>query len=1156
MTERPQHTLANPTHDWENPHLTQRGAEPPRATSLPFGSVIEALTSEGYGSSYVRLLNGVWRFHWAPNPAAAPARFFEPDYDASGWDSITVPGCWQIDPAFTPKGLSKYDRPIYTNIDYPFDISRLPGVPVEDNPTGCYLTRFTVPRTWQGRRIFVCLEGVDSAFHLWVNGKPVGFGKESRTPAEFDLTDVVQPGENVLAVQVYRWSDGSYLEDQDFWRLSGIFREVFLWAAPSLHLRDFAVRTRLDVHYRDALLHVTAQVRNAGSGAVEGHTLEAQLYDAHRDPILANPVRMPVVVAAGGETTLTLAHPVLNPHQWSDETPYLYTLVLSLVDGAGAVVDVRSCRVGFRQVEIRDGALHVNGRRILVKGVNRHEFDPDTGHTISEASMRQDLALMKQFNINAVRTSHYPNHPRWYELCDEYGVYVVDEANVETHGLWGKLAADPLWEEAFVERVKRMVARDKNHPCVIVWSLGNESGYGRNHDAMAAWVRAHDNSRPILYNPAEEAPVVDILSPMYPSVASVAQLAAKPGDQRPIIMCEYAHSMGNSTGNLQEYWALAEEFRRVQGGFIWDWVDQGLRRREPDGAEWFAYGGDFGDEPNDGPFCINGLVGPDRTPHPGLWEYKKVLEPVRVEAVDLEKGRLRVENRYRFVDLRHLHITWSYTVDGVELVTGELPPFHTPPGASEEITLPVAGLPAGEGGERWLTLTFALAHLTHWAPVGHVVAWAQFQLPTRAARLPNPGLAAQRAIGVTPLRHDETAAHVTVTGAAFNVVFDKTTGRIVSYKAGQKALLLAGPAFQFWRAPTDNDDNTWGDQKMAIRWREVGLDRMETVLERLVVAAGDDGALVVEAHTHHAGVVDPIQVAAQVWAERLGQLKGLLTHLMDETSAAQIMQPFGILYAEAPGYTQGDKVRWFVDELDRRDAIYDLVQAIHRAVDGPLRDQVPEVVREMLRGLAELPRTSLRSAAVPADVARFACVARYTIHPDGSITLACQVTPGGQQPPSLPRVGVEMTLPGALDAFTWFGRGPHESYADRKASAAVGLYRGSVEEQHTPYVRPQENGNKSDVRWAAFTASDGAGWRITALDELLNLSAHHYTVADLTAAQHMHELPRRDEITVHLDHAQCGLGNASCGPGVLPQYILPPQPYQFSLRLTPLGLAR
>jgi beta-galactosidase/beta-glucuronidase len=669
-------------NDWQNLQVVGRNKEPGHATLVPYADDVTALGGDREASPYFKSLNGDWKFKYAPNPASAPADFYEDDFEASEWATISVPGNWQ---------LRGYDRPIYTNVQYPFPIDDLPRVPEDDNPTGCYRRTFTLPREWDGRQIFLLFEGVDSAFHLWINGQMVGYSQGSRLPAEFNVTPYVHAGENTLAVRVYRWSDGSYLEDQDFWRLSGIYRDVYLWAAPPVHVRDFWVRTDLDEAYQDAVLKVRAKVWNYGHEDVAGYSVEVRLSDADGRPTFTKPLSGQVAVEAGGKVTLDLEQPVTNPEKWSDEQPYLYTLLIFLKDAAGNILEVESCQVGFRKVEIRDGQIHVNGAPILLNGVNRHEHDPDTGHTVTVESMLQDIHLMKQFNINAVRTSHYPNHPRWYDLCDQYGIYVFDEANIESHGVWDRLTKDPKWKTAFLERGIRMVESDKNHPCVIVWSLGNESGYGPNHEALADWIHEHDPTRPVHYESAtqwrsyegpETAPCIDMVSVMYPPVDRIVEMAQTPRETRPLVMCEYAHAMGNSCGNLKEYWEAVEGYKRLQGGFIWDWVDQGIRQVTDDGEEWFAYGGDFGDQPNDGNFCINGLIWPDREPHPALWEVKKVLEPVRVEPVDLAAGQVRISNEYRFSDLSGLDVSWTLTAHGQVLQYGDLPKLNRPAGES------------------------------------------------------------------------------------------------------------------------------------------------------------------------------------------------------------------------------------------------------------------------------------------------------------------------------------------------------------------------------------------------------------------------------------------------------------------------------------------
>ena len=1136
--------------DWNNPQLLGRNKEPAHATLMPYADVTEALACRRENSSFVQSLNGQWAFHWSPNPEAAPAVFHQPTYDATDWESTAVPGNWQLQPGYTEQGMNKYDPPIYTNITYPFDISNLPAVPADDNPTGCYRTTFIVPESWDERQVFVTFDGVDSAFHLWLNGQAVGYSQDSRTSAEFNITKYLQPGENLLAVRVYRWSAGSYLEDQDFWRLSGIYRDVYLWSAPTLHIRDFAVRTDLDEQHHNATLRIVAAIHHYGATAVIDYSLEAQLFDAAGQPYWESPL-VTVVALQGNETELAvgLSTVVTHPHLWSDERPYLYTLLLTLKDDAGNIIEIESCRIGFRQVEIKDGQLQVNGKPILIKGVNRHEHDPDTGHWVTEDAMVRDIRIMKQFNINAVRTAHYPNQPRWYDLCDEHGIFVLDETNIETHGVWDRLAKDPIWEDNFVDRIRNMIERDKNHACIIGWSLGNESGYGPNHDAMADWAREQDPTRPLHYHPAEEAPVTDIIGPMYPPVVRIIELAEK-DDHRPIIMCEYAHSMGNSTGNLKEYWDAVHSYNRLQGGFIWDWMDQGIRRFTEDGEAWFAYGGDFGDTPNDRNFCFNGLLGPTQDPHPGLWEYKKILEPVRVEAVDLTAGHFTVYNDYCFLDLSHLVIHWQLACEGEVIDEGTLAPLHTVPGGHDAITIPYT-LANNNDGETWITIAFHQSTATALLPAGHEVAWAQFQVRDRsaAAMASTSSATATTAVnGRSAPQLQESQATITVYNDRFTLVFDRSTGAITEYNLDGHPLLLSGPCWQFWRAPTDNDDNDWGDQKMAIRWRELGLEHLQEEVTAVEADPGDNGIVKITVRSTFTGQVDRALIAEQSWQERLNQLRGLLSHGLSAEQLQQLAGQFVIDYNALPGASHADRVHRFVDELDRQDQIYDLVQLLNGFAQGPLADSLPDFVKRLLAQAAEAPRENFRTALVPADVARLDCLLTYTVGRDGGVQIDGYVEPRYAELQSLPRIGLVMTLPDSLTQLAWFGRGPHESYADRKIGAKIGRYTGTVAEQYVPYGMPQENGNKSDVRWATLTDEDGYGLRIAG-DALLNLSAHHFSAEDLTHAMHTYELIPRPEITLNVDVAQCGLGNASCGPGVLPQYMLVPQPTRFSVFL-------
>ncbi|MCP4543525.1 MAG: DUF4981 domain-containing protein [Chloroflexi bacterium] len=1040
-------------NDWDNPRTVERNKEPTHTTLVPFADEATALAGNREVSPYFELLNSNWRFHWSRTPALAPEGFYRKDFDVSDWAKITVPGNWE---------LQGYGKPIYINWGYPFpqngiprmppEIAQgepLPPIPEDDNPTGCYLQTFAIPEDWSEREVFVLFEGVDSAFHLWVNGQKVGYSQDSRLPAEFNITPYIYPGDNSLAVRVYRYSDGSYLEDQDFWRLSGIYRDVYLFATPRVHIRDFYVRTELDDAYRDAVLKVTVGVRNYGNQDASGHIVELALFDETSRHV--NRSAQVIAVGAGSEISVDMDMVVSNPKKWSAEQPNLYTLLITLKNAAGDVLEVERCNVGFRQVQVKDGQIHVNGAPVVFKGVNRHEHDPDTGHTVTVESMIQDIRLMKQFNVNAVRTCHYPDDSRWYDLCDRYGLYLIDEANLETHATLGKLANDPAWRDAFLERAIRMVERDKNHPSIIIWSLGNESGYGPNHDSMADWIHQRDPDRPVHYEGATEwkgdykgpddAPTIDMISVMYPSVEKTIELSQIPGETRPFIMCEYAHSMGNSTGNLREYWDVIAEHPRFQGGFIWDWVDQGLRQVMEDGVEYFAYGGDFDDDPHDGSFCINGLISPDREPHPGLWEHKKIAEPLQVEPIDLAAGEFRIINKYTFSDLSGLDISWTLSAGGEAFQSGKLGRMNTPAGESERVTIPFHEPELQPGTEYWLTVSFVLAGDNLWAERGHEVAWTQFQMPFAAPARTKPSANSMRS-----LKMKESQTEIAIQGQDLKLLFDKKTGYIASLHYVGEGLVDQGPALNIWRAPTDNDASIWGDQKMAIRWRKAGLDRLyERVTE-----------------------INATQLTPQI------------------------------------------------------------VQVEVHAVSVPVD-----------------------SSPAQHDSVFFECNYTYTIYGSGDVIVDTHVVPDGNLPP-LPRIGLQMRLPGHYKNLNWYGRGPHETYMDRKLGAKVGLYGGTVDEQYVPYVVPQENGNKTDVRWVALTNQDGVGLLVVGMP-LLNVSAHHFSTQDLTQAAHTYELERRDDITLNLDYAQSGLGNESCGPGVLPQYILEPREIRFKLRLRPFS---
>jgi beta-galactosidase/beta-glucuronidase len=638
--------------DWQNPAVLARNREPAHTSLVPFADVDSAQEDDRAASPFFRLLNGAWRFFYARRPGDVPAGFEAESFVTEAWDTLPVPGNWQ---------MHGYGTPNYTNIRYPYPVEP-PHVP-DDNPVGCYRREFAVPPAWEGRRVFLTFEGVNSAVDPEVNGRPVGYSQGSHMPVEFDVTDCVRQGGNLVAVQVYQWCDGSYLEDQDMWRLSGIFRDVYLTARPIGFIRDVQIHTELDETSTDATLSVRALGSRAGGGRVT-----AGLYDAAR--------KLVAEAALDGSGAAALA--VAAPRKWSAEEPNLYTLLVTQSDAEGRVQEVLRYAVGFRQVRVENGRLRLNGVPLVLRGVNHHDTHPDLGHALPWETMVRDVVLMKRHNVNTVRTAHYPPDPRFLDLCDRYGLYVIDEADLETHGFGevgdlNQLSDDPAWEAAYRDRAERLVARDRNHPSVIMWSLGNESGYGRNHDAMARLVREADPTRPIHYEQAGDAPVVDVVSAMYASVDRLVE-EGKKDDPRPYFLCEYAHAMGNGPGSLKEYWEAIEAHPRLLGGCVWEWADHGIRRRTADGAEWFAYGGDFGDEPNDGNFCIDGLVSPDRVPHPGLLELKKVYEPVRVVARDLRAGRVVIQNRYQFASLAHLAAHWELRWGGELLQQGALPP--------------------------------------------------------------------------------------------------------------------------------------------------------------------------------------------------------------------------------------------------------------------------------------------------------------------------------------------------------------------------------------------------------------------------------------------------------------------------------------------------
>ncbi|NHI94623.1 MAG: DUF4981 domain-containing protein [Candidatus Lokiarchaeota archaeon] len=1000
-------------YDWENLDVIHKNKEPPHATLIPFSDLDSSLDGDPEKSPFFKSLNGEWRFKWVKKPSQRPINFYEQDIDVLKWDLIPVPSNWQ---------MYGYDIPIYTNSKYPTSVKKrnIPSIDHEYNPVGSYRTEFIIPIEWSEREIFIHFAGVKSAFYLWVNGKEVGYSQGSMTPAEFNITKYVKDGINVLAVQVYRWSDGSYLEDQDMWRLSGIYRDVYLYSTPKTHLRDFFVRCELDEAYKDAQLKITAKIHNYEDNKInlEPFNLEILLLDSEKNVVGSRPLlKEEFKINIGEETVLNLETKVINPLKWSEEIPSLYEIVFILKNSNNEIIEVERCDFGFRVIEIKNSQFLINGKSIKFKGVNRHEHDPDHGRAVPLSRMIEDIEIAKQNNINAIRTSHYPNHPKFYELCDKYGIYVIDECNLESHGLRNKLPKSKKeWTKPVVDRMIRMIARDKNHPCIIMWSLGNEAGNGENFLKMKQETLKMDTSRPIHYEGDYQLKESDVFSRMYPSTYQVERsgkfkmvhtgfthlVRGKKYKGMPCLLCEYAHCMGNSLGNFQEYMDIFEKYDNLIGGFIWDYIDQGLQKVE-DGKEFWAYGGDYGDEPNDGNFCINGILLPDRKPNPALHEVKKVYQNIKVYPVDLEIGIVKIQNKYHFKSLDFLEKQWEITCNGVIIQNGLLENLKIGPESIKEVKIPFKRPTLMENAEYHLKVIFSLSEDTAWAKKGHVVAWDQFELPFRL-------LTKQERIDNDNENHvdvDDIINSIIVKGKDFEVIIGKKSGAIEYLTYEGNNLLVKPLVPNFWRALTDND---------------------------------------------------------------LGAVKAF---------------PFLIFF----------KKHW-------------KTAANKRKVESFIYHQVtPNVVIISIKSKVPGGKSKLETS--------------YLINSNGEITITTTFTPKKE----MLRFGMQMGIPKKYDNVTWFGRGPHESYGDRKTSAGIGIYSGKVEQLIHNYVRPQENGNRTEVRWVSFLDQDENGLLIVSKGvHHLNFSAWPYSLEDLNKAKHVHDLPRRDFLTVNIDHQQRGVG--------------------------------
>jgi len=897
---------------WRDPECTGIGRLTARATAPVWPDAEAARLEEREASPRFHALDGAWRFRLADAPEKAGSAFIAPEFDDGAWCDIAVPGNWTV---------QGHDRPHYTNVRMPF-----PGPPprVPDaNPTGLYRRRFELPEGFGRERVVLHVGGAESVLYVWLNGQAVGMGKDSRLPSEFDVTDMLVAGENVLAVMVVRWSDATYVEDQDHWFMAGLHREVFLYSTGARHIEDVHAVADFDVETGGGRLRVRTQAGIPDTGPA-GAQVRVGLFDPRGRACLKRPLEGPVpkggniYAFTGHIVDLSAELPRVSP--WSSETPSLYTLVVELLDAEGLCLEATRVRVGFRTVEIGGRELRVNGRPVLIRGVNRHDHDERRGKAVTRDDIRDDLLLMKQFNFNAVRTAHYPNDPALYDLCDELGLYVFDEANVESHAYLRSLCHDPRYHRAFFERPERMVRRDKNHPSIIAWSLGNEAGYGAPHDAAAAWIRRIDPSRPVHYEPAFEFTLdrdpfaSDIVCPMYATVEDISAWARKRKGHRPLILCEYAHAMGNSCGGLDEYWHAFETLHGLQGGFIWDWIDQGLLAKDEAGQSYWAYGGDFGDEPNDRNFCINGLCAPDRTPHPAMYEAKKLMQPVRVTAENLDRGRVRVASLRDFTDLGSLRGRFEVLVDGRVVQRGRIPRLRTAPGESEIVTLPIRRPEADESAECHVTCFFETAREEAWAPKGHPIAWDQLEWREKAKRA-KARAKSRRSAQSHPVGIDESARGWTLSTGDVTAEIDSASGQLLQLRRGDRALLVAGPEPAFWRAPIDNDGLiSYGllAGRQVTRWLEWGLHELELATTDVAVKpTRDGGARVTRSQTALANVPDVedddarIRVETRLTLDPSGRLD--YVHRFDLGRALFDLPRIGVVVRAEPAF---ERLRW------------------------------------------------------------------------------------------------------------------------------------------------------------------------------------------------------------------------------------------------------
>jgi beta-galactosidase len=1014
-------------NEWKNPEINQVNRTPMHTNYFAYET--EKLAKEGIkeNSGNFLSLNGPWHFFWVKDADARPTDFYRTNYNDKSWDVMTVPGLWE---------LNGYGDPLYVNIGYAWRNqfeNNPPELPATDNHVGSYRREITIPADWNGKQIFAHFGSVTSNIYLWINGQFAGYSEDSKLEAEFNITKYLKPGKNLMAFQVFRWCDGTYLEDQDFFRFSGVGRDCYLYARHSKYIRDIRITPDLDAQYNDGTLTVETSLSSSGS-------VQLDLTDAAGVQVAAKTL---TTTGAAGKATVTFD--VSKPAKWTAETPNLYTLTATLTDG-GKTLEVIPVKTGFRKIEIKNSQLLVNGQPILIKGANRHEMDPKTGYNVSRERMLQDIKIMKEKNINAVRTCHYPDNNLWYELCDEYGIYVVAEANVESHGMgYGErtLAKNPLYAAAHLERNRRNVQRSYNHPSVIIWSLGNEAGFGPNFEACYKWIKAEDKSRPVQYEQAHGHEYTDIYCPMYLDYEGSRKYALSDA-AKPLIQCEYAHAMGNSQGGFKEYWELIRNYPKAQGGFIWDFVDQSIHWKNKNGTDIYGYGGDFNlYDASDFNFCDNGLISPDRVPNPHMDEVAYFYQSIHATPADLGRGEINVFNENFFRNLSAYYVEWTLLADGEPLQTGITDNLDVAPQQTGKIKLnyDLSGIP--EGKETLLNVYFKLKKAETLLPAGYTVARNQIEVQPYVApkaeianRLPCVNCPDDP---ITIKENDHQ--YLVVTNMNMTVEFSKRTGFMCRYEAGGNVLINDGGALtpNFWRAPTDND---------------MGAN---------------------------------LQKKYKVWQNP--EMK--LTSLENKTTDGGLVEV----------------TAWY----------------------------------EMKDVSATLSLT-------------------YVINQNGAIKVTQKLTSDKSKDdvPGMFRFGMQLQMPKACDRIQYYGRGPIENYIDRNNSTFIGRYSQTVDEQFYPYIRPQETGTKTDIRWWRQTTIEGDGLEFVS-EAPFSASALNYTIAALDDGEekeqrHSPEVEKAGFTNICIDKIQMGLGCInSWGALPLEKYRIPYDDYEFTFIMRPLG---